>query len=325
MTGGVLTTMLVFLAVFLSIFAVNLILVDLFKRDREKALRRMQEQLQAQQRKDARHAVRNRRDQNLGQLADEAFQENPTIKSLAEHFRELVEQSGMKISTKKLALISTASALVSGGLVGLLFQSLLLGLAAATLAAAIPLGYVAQVRRRRQNLIREQLPDVLELMARILRAGQTITQAMNSVADEFKPPIGLEFSYCYEQQNLGLAPEVALKDLAQRTGLVEIKIFVLAVLVHRQAGGNLAELLDRLSHIVRERFRIRGEIKSLTAEGRMQAAILLLLPIFVWLGLLIINRGYAMKLLDHPVLVMGTIGVMGLGAVWIRRIVNFDF
>jgi tight adherence protein B len=322
---GIFTTILVFMAVFLGIFAVNLVLVDLFKRDREKALRRMQDQLQARQRKEARNAAMNRRDQNLGQLAEEAFQENPTIKSLAERFKELVDQSGMKVSTQKLALISVVSALVVGGLVGLLFQSIIFGLAAAVFAGAIPVGYVANVRHRRQNRIREQLPDVLELMARVLRAGQTITQAMNSVAEEFKPPIGLEFSYCYEQQNLGLAPEVALKDLAQRTGIVEIKIFVLAVLVHRQSGGNLAELLDKLSHIVRERFRIRGEIKSLTAEGRMQASILLLLPIAVWFGLFVINRNYAMKLLDHPSLVLGMIGVMGVGAVWIRKIVNFDF
>ena len=105
-------------------------------------------------------------------------------------------------------------------------------------------------------------------MGRVVRAGQTISQALQAVADEFPPPIAAEFAYCYEQQNLGLSPESALRDLARRTGLLEIKIFVLALLVQQQTGGNLAELLDKLSGIIRERFRIRGQIKTLTAEGR---------------------------------------------------------
>ena len=148
---------------------------------------------------------------------------------------------------------------------------------------------------------------------------------MNAVAEEFKPPISSEFAYCYEQQNLGLAPEIAFRDLAQRTGILEIKIFVLAVLVHRQSGGNLAELFDKLSYIVRERFRIRGEIQSLTAEGRMQALILLILPLAIWAALFVINRAYALKLLEHPSLIIGMLIAMGVGAFWIRKIVNFDF
>src|SRR5262249_57164429 len=123
------------------------------------------------------------------------------------------------------------------------------------------------------------LPDAFDLMARVIRAGQTMSQAIQSVADEFDQPLAGEFAYCYEQQNLGLSPEVALRDLARRTGLVEVKIFVLAMLVQQQTGGNLAELLDKLSGVVRERFRVPGKIKALTAEGRMQATVLLVLPL----------------------------------------------
>jgi tight adherence protein B len=152
-----------------------------------------------------------------------------------------------------------------------------------------------------------------------------VTQAMQAVSDEFKPPVNVEFGYCYEQQNLGLAPEVALHDLAQRTGLMEIKIFVLAVLVHRQAGGNLTELLDNIAHVVRQRFKMRTEIKSLTGEGRMQAIVLLALPIVVWFGLFFVTREYALKLLEHTSLLIITLTSMLIGTVWIRRIVNFDF
>src|SRR5215831_2903505 len=104
-----------------------------------------------------------------------------------------------------------------------------------------------------------------------------MSQALQAVADEFDTPISTEFAYCYEQQNLGLSPEVAMRDLARRTGLLEIKIFVLALLVQQQTGGNLAELLEKLADIVRERFRMRAKIKALTAEGRLQAIILLAL------------------------------------------------
>ena len=127
-------------------------------------------------------------------------------------------------------------------------------------------------------------------MARVIRAGQTMSQALLAVADEFPPPIAGEFSYCYEQQNLGLSPETAFRDLARRTGLLEIKIFVLALLVQQQTGGNLAELLDKLSAIIRERYRIRGQIKTLTAEGRMQAMVLLALPPGMFLLMLVMNR-----------------------------------
>jgi tight adherence protein B len=170
-----------------------------------------------------------------------------------------------------------------------------------------------------------QLPDAFDLMARVIRAGQTMSQALQAVADEFDPPIAAEFAYCYEQQNLGLSPEVALRDLARRTGLLEIRIFVLALLVQQQTGGNLAELLDRLAAVIRERARIRGKIRALTAEGRFQALVLLAMPPGLFLIILLLNRSYGQVLLEHANLLIGMLIAEGLGALWIRRIVNFDF
>ena len=135
----------------------------------------------------------------------------------------------------------------------------------------------------------------------------------------------VEFGYCYEQQNLGLSPELAMRDLARRTGLLEVKIVVLSVLVQRQTGGNLTELLDKLAKIVRDRYRIRAKIKGVTAEGRLQGLILLMLPVFVYAILLLTNRVYALKLFDHPWLPISTVIAMGLGALWIRKIINFDY
>ena len=116
-----------------------------------------------------------------------------------------------------------------------------------------------------------------------------------------------------------------MRDLARRTGLLEIKIFVLALLIQQQAGGNLAELLDNLSAIIRERFRIVGKIRALTAEGRMQAVVLLALPPALFLLILLLNRDYGQVLLDYPWILVATFGCEAIGALWIRKIVNFDF
>jgi tight adherence protein B len=163
------------------------------------------------------------------------------------------------------------------------------------------------------------------MMARTMRSGQTISQALQAVADECSTPLADEIRYCCQQQNLGLSPEAALRDLARRTGTLELKIFVLAVVVHRQSGGNLTELLDRLATVVRERFRIRGKIKSLTAEGRAQALVLLALPPFMMVILLLIARVYMMELFRFPMLLLGMFVSMTLGGLWMRRIINFDF
>ncbi len=162
-------------------------------------------------------------------------------------------------------------------------------------------------------------------MGRVVRAGQTMSQALRAVADEFAQPIAGEFAYCYEQQNLGLSPEVAMRDLARRTGLLEVKIFVLAVWCSSRPAATSPSCSTSSRTIIRERFRIRGQIKTLTAEGRMQAIILLALPIVMFFGFLIMMPDYESKLLEHPSLIMTTLAFELLGALWIRKIVNFDF
>jgi tight adherence protein B len=161
-------------------------------------------------------------------------------------------------------------------------------------------------------------------MARVIRAGQTMSQALQAVADEFDQPIGGEFGFCYEQQNLGLSPELALRDLARRTGLLEMKIFVLALLIQQQTGGNLTEMLDKLAGVVRERFRMRGKIRALTAEGRMQAVVLLVLPFALLFIMMMMNDVYARAVVQYPNMILAILVSEAIGAVWIRKIVNFD-
>ena len=200
-----------------------------------------------------------------------------------------------------------------------------LAFTAGALASVIPIMYVASKRKQRLAKLLSQLPDAFDLMGRSMRSGQTISQAMQSVADDFSAPACDEFGYCCDQQNLGLSPESTMRGLARRTGLLEIKIFVLAVMVHRQTGGNLAELLDKLSTVIRERQRISGSIQALTAEGRAQMIVLLALPPLIFCVLFFINRPYATTLFNYPIVIIGTVAMMCIGAFFMRLIINFDF
>lgn len=322
---GPLVVLAAFLTAFLGIFALNLILVDVFQRDREATLKRLNEELMEQQRQKARDRTRSNSKDPISQIIEEANRESEQRKGLLQRLEEMTLQSGMRITTSKLLSICALTGFVVSFIAFALFRNFILSGAVGGVCAAIPLLYVTAARRKRLDALRAQLPDAFELMSRILRAGQSVTQAIQAVSEEFTPPVSIEFGYCYEQQNLGLAPEEALHDLAQRTGLMEVKIFVLAVLVHRQAGGNLTGLLDNIAHVVRQRFKMRREIKSLTAEGRMQAVVLLGLPIVVWFGLFFITRDYALALFEHTALITSTLLAMVVGALWIRKIVNFDF
>src|SRR5207237_2659105 len=145
-----------------------------------------------------------------------------------------------------------------GTLVILARQSILHAAAGAT-CALVPFLYVLIKRNKRISRMTNQLPHAFDLMARVIRAGQTMPQAIQAVGDGFDQPLAAEFTYCFEQQNLGLSPELSLRDLARRTGLLEVKIFVLALVVQQESGGNLAELLEKLATVMRDRFKIKGK------------------------------------------------------------------
>jgi tight adherence protein B len=203
--------------------------------------------------------------------------------------------------------------------------SALVGVLLAVVTAPLPVLYVWLMRQRRLYKLQSQLPDAFDLMSRIIRAGQTMTQALQGVADDFEKPISAEFNYCCEQQNLGLSPEAALRDLARRTSILEVRIFVLAMLIQQQTGGNLAEMLDKLARVMRDRTRVQGRIRALTAEGRLQAVVLMALAPLVLLAMLVLNPGYASVLLGYPKLLATLVICQLVGALWIRRIINFDF
>jgi tight adherence protein B len=315
-------SLLTFLAVALGIAGTYSIFADLFLRDRSKLNSRLDEEFLRKQRN---RVERSSLFRNLNQLTADLNMDGPARPTISQRFASTVQQSGLDITPGKVLAIALTFGLVLGSVLGILRRSPLFALGGFAFGTFVPIFYVRRKMKARLDKLRSQLPDAFDLMARIVRAGQTMSQALLAVVDEFTVPIASEFSYCYEQQNLGLPPDAAYKDLARRNDLVEIKLLVLALLVQQQTGGNLAELLDKLSGMLRERFRIRGVVQTLTAEGRMQAIILMALPPVIFLMLLVLNPPYAMQLFLFPKLIGITLASEALGALWIRKIVNFEY
>jgi tight adherence protein B len=317
-----LLTALTFAAGVLLVLGLMSVASDLVRKDRSALGRRLDEEFRAGQRKRISASSLFR---DLSQLPADSTGEEEQSPTLRQRVALVIEQAGLNLTPDRLLALTAGVGVAVGLLAGLLRQNLIVGLCAGLVAATIPFLYVHLKRRARLERLLRQLPDAFDLMARVVRAGQTTEQAIQAIAEEFDQPLAGEFAYCAEQQNLGLAPERSFRDLARRTGLLEIKIFVLALLIQQQTGGNLAEILDKLAGVVRERFRVRGKVRALTAEGRMQAVVLLLLPFGIMGVMMALSKKYAETILQYPELVGGMVVIEAIGALWIRKVVNFDF
>jgi tight adherence protein B len=234
----------------------------------------------------------------------------------------LVQRAAVPLSVDQWLLVSAGCG-AGLGLLGawLGWVGVLAGLA---VGGAGPWLFLAWRAAARQQAFLRQLPDAFDLMARVIRAGQSVPQAFQAVAEAFEDPLASEFAFCQHQQNFGLRPEVAFQEMAQRAGILELRIFVMATAVQRQTGGNLAEVLERLASLLRARLRLQQRIRSLTAEGRLQGLTLVVLPLLVFGVLFVVNRRYAELLLARPGLVATTLGCMVVGLLWIRNIVRFE-
>jgi len=237
----------------------------------------------------------------------------------------MLDQSGVTLTLQQLLLTSLCCGLLPATIVIVILQSAPGGVAALLAGATIPPLYVLWRRNQRIESMRRQLPDAFDIMSRSIRAGQTVMRAFQVVADDFDPPLGDEFAWCYEQQKLGLPLDVALRDLARRTGVAELQMLVVALLVQRQSGGSPVELLENLALVVRKRNRIREKVKAVTAEGRMQAMVLLCIPPTVLAAVSVMNPDYMAPLWTQPWLLAGMAVSEVIGALWIRRIISFRY
>lgn len=321
MNSANLVPILAFITAAAGLLAVAQLVSDLVLRDRSRLNSRVDAEFS---RKRAERARKSPLFKNLGQVAASLADPDasPTIR---QRFEAMVEQSGLDTTPRQILVAAAIMGLVAG-MTDLALRFRVLEAVGVTLVAAyLPIKYVRRRRDARLEKLRSQLADAFDLMARVIRAGQTLGQSLLAVADEFPEPIAGEFGQCYEQQNLGMTPEATFRDLNRRTGVIELKIFVLAVLVQQQSGGNLAEILGKLAGIVRERYHLRGTVKTLTAEGRMQGWVLAALPPAMLLLLVFLNPTYAAVHLQHLDLLMMTFGLEVLGVLWIRKLVSFEF
>jgi tight adherence protein B len=206
-------------------------------------------------------------------------------------------------------------------------NSILIGLAVGLLAGAMPYFWARYKRGKRLDKFQEGLPEALDLMVNALRAGHSLIAAMGSVARECADPIGCEFKACFEEQNYGLEMKTALDNMINRVPLQDLRIVATAIMIQRESGGNLAEVLDKTSHVVRERFRLKRQVGVHTAQGRMTGWVLTLLPVFLGIALYFINPGMMSLLWRTPMgikLLWASFGMLVIGGLIVRHIVNMD-
>ncbi len=191
--------------------------------------------------------------------------------------------------------------------------------------ATLPLVWLLLRRRRRFKQFAKQLPDALELVARALRAGHSLASGFSLVAEEMRAPIAKEFHRVFEEQNLGVPLEEALDNMTDRIPNIDLRFFATAVILQRQTGGDLAEILDKIGYLVRERFKIWGQVQALTGEGRLSGVVLLGLPPLLFLTVYKLNPEYVMPLFTDPMgrkMLAGAVVMQLLGAIVIKKIVN---
>ena len=239
----------------------------------------------------------------------------------------LLEQADVKMKTGTLVLAIGVSSLV-GFLLGYVLRlGLPAALAAGILAGFLPVLIILRIRSRRFRRFEAQFPDAIDLLSRAIRAGHAFNTGVKMIADEMPDPVGKEFQRVFEEQNYGLPMRTALMNLLDRIRLLDLKLFVVAVLIQRQSGGNLAELLAKIAHTIRERFRIYRQLKVHTAQAKLTGIILMCLPPVMGGVTLALNYEYMKIIFLDPwgIRLLVAAAVLQLaGLVWIRKIVNIE-
>ena len=263
-------------------------------------------------------------------LRDEMLSSVPALNrvfkqsAVVSKLQKLLAQAGLKTRVGKLVLIcacsGSAMALIANQFAGFLYA-----IAALVVGCFLPVAVVVNLRKRRFNKFEEFLPQAIELLSRAVRSGHSLSSAIEVIGEELPEPVSGEFRLVYDEQRFGLSMRDAMLNLAERIPLVDVKFFTVAVLLQREAGGNLAEILDKLAVVIRERFKIMRQVKVYTAQGRMSMIILLMLP-FALAGMISYFSPSSMLLLiTDPIgqkLIGVGLGMLTLGFIVIRKIVT---
>jgi tight adherence protein B len=246
---------------------------------------------------------------------------------LAPRLQTLLYQADIKWNAGVLLSLCGLCFVIGASLIDLRFDSLLAALPVGLLMGALPFTWVFHKRKKRLDMFQQGLPEALDLMVSALRAGHSLIAALGSAARECADPIGCEFKACFEEQNYGLEVKTALDNLLKRVPLQDLRIFATAVMIQKESGGNLAEVLDKTSHVIRERFRLKRQVGVHTAQGRMTGWVLTFLPVALGAGLYFVNPEMMSILWKNPTgikLLWTAGGMIVVGGLIIRHIVNMD-
>ena len=246
---------------------------------------------------------------------------------LMPYLRRLLSQAAVPWSPGRLLVMCAALFVIPSYAAAQYLNSVWVALGIGALLACAPFGWVIFKRNRRFGAFEKGLPESLDLMVSGLRAGHSLVAALALVARECDEPVGPEFKICFEEQNYGLEMKAALENLVYRVPLQDMKIVSTAILIQKESGGNLAEVLDKTSYIIRERFRLKKQIMVHTAQGRLTGLILALLPVALGIGIYVINPSMISLLWHRDIgikLLWASVGMTVFGAIVIWKIVDID-
>jgi len=242
-------------------------------------------------------------------------------------FGRWLDQSGVKVSVSGVFLIALGSALLLAFAGGMASGSRWGWLGGGVIGFAVPFLYLKVKRTKRMRAFEEQFPEGLDLISRALKAGHAFATGLKMVADEMPEPVGPEFRKTFDEQNFGLPMKDALDNLTHRMPSLDVRFFATAVLIQRETGGNLSEILENLAHVVRERFKILRQVRVYTAHGRFTGFVLLALPAVLCVALAFINPEHMNLLFHHPMgrmMLLGALIMQTIGYLWIRQVIKIE-
>jgi len=313
--------LLVFLVVTLGAFAV-LSLLD----QRKSQARVLRDRLSATQ-KPTEAPV------DVALLRDEMMSRIPALDTLLRRserisaLQEMLSQGDVNVRAGNFLIFCLLAAVVFGVAFMIVGGSVLFGWAGLVLGFFIPYAYASHRRAKRFQRFEEKFPEAIDTLARAVRAGHAFTTALEMIANEIAEPVAGEFRQLFEEQKFGLPVRDALLNLADRIPLVDVKFFVTAVMLHRETGGNLSEILDNLSYVIRERFKILRQVRVHTAQGRLTMVLLMALPPTIVVVMLTLNPGFIRPLFTDPmghILIVAGIVLQTVGYFFIRRIIRIQ-
>jgi tight adherence protein B len=247
--------------------------------------------------------------------------------SVGSWLARLIDQSGVRTTPSAIVIMGLAAGAAAAFIVSVFVHQPFATPLAGLFVAAAPFGFLLRRRSARQKRFEEMFPEALDLLARAIRAGHAFQTALGMVADELGDPVGPEFRKTFDQQNYGLPLRDALNEMAARVSILDVRFFVTAVLIQRDTGGNLSEILENLAHVVRERFKIKRQIRVHTAHGRFTGYVLLALPAALAIALTFINPEHMNLLFRERMgqtMLIGALVMQTIGFFWIRQVIKIE-